>query len=299
VIKHRILGLVAALLAICVLSIPAEARGPGIHIPSGGGHGGGGQGGGGGHGGGGQGGGGGHGGGGHGGGGWGGGGWDGGGWDGDTSGYYQPGAYYGDNNQGYYQPQPTGAYYQPQPTGAYYQPQPTGAYYQPQQQVTGPIAGQAYQVPAEYANTAPGYVITYGGANYLVGDGGTMTPYSGPVSQPATSTTDTTTTAAATGPIAGQRYQVPAANAGAAPGSLLAYHGYNYLVGSDATMVLYIDSSANKAATEAFVPVPRQKYQIPAEFAEEAKPGDVLTYNGYDYRINADKTMTVRGTPGK
>jgi hypothetical protein len=124
-----------------------------------------------------------------------------------------------------------------------------------------------------------------------------MTLYSGPVSQPATSTT-ATTTAAATGPIAGQRYQVPAANAGTAPGSLLAYHGYNYLVGSDGTMVLYVDPSANKTTTEAFVPVPRQKYQIPAEYAKEAKSGDILIYNGYDYLINADKTMTVKGTPG-
>ena len=40
-----------------------------------------------------------------------------------------------------------------------------------------PASGQRYQVPAEYAGTAAGYIINYGGANYLTAGDGTMTPY--------------------------------------------------------------------------------------------------------------------------
>lgn len=42
-------------------------------------------------------------------------------------------------------------------------------------------SGQRYQIPDQYAGTQPGYVITYGGRNYLSGSDGTMTLYNGPV----------------------------------------------------------------------------------------------------------------------
>lgn len=45
---------------------------------------------------------------------------------------------------------------------------------------TAPTA-QRYQIPAQYAGTPAGYVINYGGRNYLSGSDGTMTPYNGPV----------------------------------------------------------------------------------------------------------------------
>jgi hypothetical protein len=42
---------------------------------------------------------------------------------------------------------------------------------------------QRYQIPAQYAGTPAGYVITYGGRNYLSAADGTMTPYNGPVAR--------------------------------------------------------------------------------------------------------------------
>jgi hypothetical protein len=45
----------------------------------------------------------------------------------------------------------------------------------------GPIPGQSYQVPAEYAGYAPGSVINYGGYSYILGGDGTMTYYQQPV----------------------------------------------------------------------------------------------------------------------
>jgi hypothetical protein len=45
---------------------------------------------------------------------------------------------------------------------------------------TGP-AVQRYQIPSQYTGTPAGYVINYGGRNYLSGSDGTMTPYNGPV----------------------------------------------------------------------------------------------------------------------
>jgi hypothetical protein len=80
-----------------------------------------------------------------------------------------------------------GTYYQ-QPGSSYYQPGATTTaqprYDQQLQQTsyTAP-AVQRYQIPAQYAGTPAGYVITYGGRNYLSGSDGTMTPYNGPVAQ--------------------------------------------------------------------------------------------------------------------
>jgi|GEM_PF-6148446 len=63
--------------------------------------------------------------------------------------------------------------------GVYY----TNSYYTTPSQTTYVAAPAVtrYQVPAEYVGTAPGYVINYGGANYITNTDGTMSPYSGPV----------------------------------------------------------------------------------------------------------------------
>jgi hypothetical protein len=42
---------------------------------------------------------------------------------------------------------------------------------------------QRYQIPAQYSGTPAGYVINYGGRNYLSGSDGTMTPYNGPIAR--------------------------------------------------------------------------------------------------------------------
>lgn len=44
-------------------------------------------------------------------------------------------------------------------------------------------AAQRYQIPAPYSGTPAGYVINYGGRNYLSGSDGTMTLYNGPVAR--------------------------------------------------------------------------------------------------------------------
>ncbi len=122
----------------------------------------------------------------------------------NQGGYTQPGYQGGYNSQpgyqGGYSTQPgyqggytsqpgyQGGYTQPGYQGSYYQ-QP--AYQQPtsyqrgysQQTFSGPISGQRYQIPAQYAGTPPGYVITYSGYRYLTGNDGTMTTYTGPVSR--------------------------------------------------------------------------------------------------------------------
>ena len=106
-------------------------------------------------------------------------------------GYYQQQpqqGYYQQPQQGYYQQQPQQGYYQQQPQQGYYQQQPQQGYQPPPQQgyqqpASGRAVAQRYQIPAEYAGTAPGYVITYGGRNYLTGSDGTMTLYSSPVAR--------------------------------------------------------------------------------------------------------------------
>jgi hypothetical protein len=145
--------------------------------------------------------------------------------------YPQGGSVYQQPQQAYYQrPQP---YYYQQPQQAYYQrPQPY-YYQQPQQPVSGPALAQRYQLPAQFAGTAPGSVVSYGGANYIVGNDGTMTAYSGPAQTPAT------TQPAASGVVANQRYQIPPEFAGTASGYIITYGGRNYLTGDDGTMTLY------------------------------------------------------------
>jgi hypothetical protein len=145
------------------------------------------------------------------------------------AGYAMPG-YQPQAGPSYY-PLGGSAYQRPQP-GYYQRPQP-GYYQQPQQPASGPAWAQRYQLPAQYAGTAPGSVVSYGGANYIVGNDGTMTAYSGPAQTPAT------TQPAASGVVANQRYQIPAEFAGTASGYIITYGGRNYLTGDDGTMTLY------------------------------------------------------------
>lgn len=179
-------------------------------------------------------------------------------------GYGQPG--YG--QPGYAQP----GYAQPgyaQP-GYGYQQRRLG-YFQPQQ------SAPRYQIPAQNAGAAPGSAISYGGANYVVNGDGTMSPAASapnPNSAPAPVASNT------------PRYQIPAQNAGAAPGSTIAYGGANYFVNNDNTM-----SPATAAPAPAVPPANAMRYQIPAQYSGSA-PGSTVSYGGANYVVNADNTMS-------
>jgi len=97
-------------------------------------------------------------------------------------GYYPQGGGYQQPQPGYYsqqQPQEN-PYLQRQPQQGYYPQQPQQGYY-PQRQPQYPAAARRYQLPAHYAGTAPGMIIPYGAANYVVNTDGTMSPYGGSV----------------------------------------------------------------------------------------------------------------------
>ena len=143
-------------------------------------------------------------------------------------GYYPQGGPVQQPQQGYYQT----------PGQGYYQTPQQGYYRQPQQPATGPAPGQRYQIPAQFAGTAPGSVIAYGGADYVVGNDGTMT------SSAFTAQSTASTPAAPGGVVAGQRYQIPAELAGTPPGTMITYGGRNYLTGNDGTMTFSPDPAA-------------------------------------------------------
>jgi len=145
------------------------------------------------------------------------------------AGYAMPG-YQPQAGPSYY-PQGGSAYQRSQP-GYYQRPQP-GYYQRPQQPASGPALAQRYQLPAQFAGTAPGSVVSYGGANYIVGNDGTMTAYSGTAQMPAN------TQPAASGVVPSQRYQIPAEFADTASGYIITYGGRNYLTEGDGTMTLY------------------------------------------------------------
>ncbi len=120
------------------------------------------------------------------------------------------GAFVQQPQQGFYQQPQQGFYQQPQ-QGVYQQPQPGYAQqyaaYDPQTQQTMyqqiqptsyvATATQPYQIPAGYQGSPAGSVISYGGANYLIGGDGTMTAYSG--ATPATTSYTPTSTAPGSG----------------------------------------------------------------------------------------------------
>lgn len=157
----------------------------------------------------------------------------------------------------------------------YYPPNQPG-YYQ-QQQAAPYVAngGQAYQIPAGYAGSPAGSVINYGGASYVLGGDGTMSPYSGAVASTAA-------------PAAVQRYQMPAGYTGYSAGSVFNYSGANYLVNNDGTM-----SPTSAPVTQTVAqPSANQRYQVPSGY-ESYTAGSVLSYGGTNYMVNSDRTMTV------
>ncbi len=175
--------------------------------------------------------------------------------------------------------------------------------------VTGQPATSAtrYQLPAQFATSAPGTTVTYAGANYVVNADRTMSP-TGATAQPA---------------VAATRYQIPAQFAGTAPGTTVTYGGTNYVINNNNTMspvaqapggILSqplapavatsprqalqgmerqaINRMTNAGAIQAgYVPTSAVRYQIPAQFAASA-PGTTVSYRGANYVINANGTMS-------
>ena len=92
--------------------------------------------------------------------------------------------------------------------------------------VTGqPMTTQAasavrYQLPPQYAASAPGTTVSYGGRSYIVNADRTMSPVAAavPPSPPAA------------------RYLIPAELAGNRAGTTVSYGGANYLINNDNTM---------------------------------------------------------------
>jgi len=203
-------------------------------------------------------------------------------------GYFPQGGYSQQPQQGYYQ-QPQQGYGQ-QPQQGYYQQPQQG--YDPQIQQTSMTVGggQRYQIPAGYEAYGPGSPISYGGANYVINGDGTMTSDTGPAQVAAN------IQGASTGPVSGQRYQVPAQYANSAPGSIVTYADHKYILNNDATMTAIADQEPGAKQTQVG-PIPGKRYQIPAEFANSAA-GTVITYGEYKYLANTDRTMTAFSDKG-
>ena len=136
--------------------------------------------------------------------------------------------------------------------------------------------GQRYQIPAGYSAYGPGTTINYGGASYVVGGDGTMTPTAGGYQQQA----------AVSQPTAPQRYQIPAGYEAYGPGTTISYGGANYVVNGDGTMATSASGSQG-----AFQPTAPQRYQIPAGY-EAYGPGTLINYGGANYVIGGDGTMS-------
>ncbi len=136
-------------------------------------------------------------------------------------------------------------------------------------------SGARYQLPAQFAASAPGTTVSYNGANYVVNANRTMSP--------------ATAMAAATQPAANAvRYQLPAQFAGSAPGTTISYGGANYVVNANRTMSP-VAAAAQPAAVQ---PSPAAtRYLIPADLAGSG-PGSTASYGGASYVINNDNTMS-------
>jgi hypothetical protein len=81
-------------------------------------------------------------------------------------------------------------------------------------------SGVRYQLPAQFAASAPGTTVNYGGVNYVVNADRTMSPV-GAAAQPAANAA---------------RYQVPSQFAASVPGTTVNYGGTNYVINADRTM---------------------------------------------------------------
>ncbi|HEY2154041.1 MAG TPA: hypothetical protein VGH33_00325 [Isosphaeraceae bacterium] len=136
-------------------------------------------------------------------------------------------------------------------------------------------AGSAarYQLPPQFARSAPGTMVNYGGASYLINADRTMS-LANAAGQPAANA---------------MRYQLPPQFAASAPGTTVSYNGASYVVNADRTM-----SPAAAAAQPAAVQPspPATRYLIPAELAGSG-PGTRVSYGGANYVINNDNTMSA------
>ena len=168
-------------------------------------------------------------------------------------------------------------------------------HYQPQVQAStsapvssGPVAGERYYVPSQYAGSAAGSVITYGQYRYKVSSDGTMVLYTG--------STSTSSSKPKSGPpTPGERYKIPVNYLDAPPGKRINYFGYAYLTNNDGTMTA-LDASESfgdffQEDNTPQGPVPGKRYRVPDEHAGAA-PGSVVTYGGYRYVVNDNGTMT-------
>ncbi|SIO39807.1 hypothetical protein SAMN05444166_4368 [Singulisphaera sp. GP187] len=160
----------------------------------------------------------------------------------------------------------------------------------------GPTPGQRYQIPAQYAGTAPGTQVNYGGNRYIANNDGTMTAFTD-----SGGSDDSAVERISTGPVPGQRYQIPAEHAGTAPGAEISYGGNRYVANTDGTMTAMKASSSDDpfgldVAPKPAGPVLGKRYQIPAEHANTA-PGSLITYGGNSYVANDDGTMTAFKSP--
>jgi hypothetical protein len=86
-------------------------------------------------------------------------------------------------------------------------------------------SGQRYQLPPQFAGSAPGTTINYAGANYVVNADRTMSPAAAAAQPAAVQPTP-----------AAARYLIPAELAGNGAGSTVSYGGANYLINNDNTM---------------------------------------------------------------
>ncbi|WP_406698103.1 hypothetical protein V5E97_04515 [Singulisphaera sp. Ch08] len=180
---------------------------------------------------------------------------------------------------------------------AYTGPAQTSTNTNAQASSSGPTPGQRYQIPAQYAGTAPGTKISYGGNHYLSNNDGTMTAF---IESGGSDDSDVELTS--NGPVPGKRYQIPAEHAGTSPGSEINYGGNRYISNNDGTMTAMKEPSTDDpfagfdAIAKPAGPVLGKRYQIPAEHADSA-PGSMITYGGNSYVANDDGTMTAFKAP--
>jgi len=154
----------------------------------------------------------------------------------------------------------------------------------------GPAPGARYKIPPEYATYPPGSIIEWNRYRYELGADGTMT---------------------SSGPVSGRTYQIPPEYASYPVGSVVKWGRFYYRIKSDgmtphdgpATQERVVernliakegspavDDSLN--VTPPNGPKPGERYSVPASL-EGTSAGTLIKYEGYQYVINADGTMTA------
>jgi hypothetical protein len=96
--------------------------------------------------------------------------------------------------------------------------------------------------------------------------------------------------ARAQGPVAGQRYQIPAGYESYGAGTLINYGGFNYVIQGDGTMLLA--QQTGDTSTDPGPPA-SQPYQVPAGY-ESYAAGTLISYGGFNYVIQSDGTMLLQ-----